>query len=202
VGRLPGALPLAPGAELYSADVFALEGEALRGDVTAIIAALDWMEERGVKVVNLSLMGPPNEILELGVKGAAQHGQILLAAAGNAGPGAPAAYPGAYPGVIAVAAVDARTRPYPRNNRGSYIAISAPGVDIWGADARGGEAFWTGTSFAVPFAVAAVARDVATGRVRDVNDAQEMLARSAQDLGAPGRDPIFGYGLLHMNGCS
>ncbi len=118
------------------------------------------------------------------------------------GPGAPAAYPGAYPGVIAVAAVDARSRPYPRNNRGSYIAISAPGVDIWGADARGGEAFWTGTSFAVPFAVAAVARDVALGRVRDVNDAQAALARSARDLGAPGRDPIFGYGLLHMGGCS
>jgi hypothetical protein len=202
VGRLPGVLPLAPGAELYSADVFAYEGEALRSDVTAILAALDWMEERGVKVVNLSLMGPPNALLERGTLAVAQRGQILLAAAGNSGPGAPPAYPGAYPGVIAVAAVDARSRPYPRNNRGGYIAISAPGVDIWGADARGGEAFWTGTSFAVPFATAAVAREVALGRVNDVNDAQATLARSAQDLGAPGRDPIFGYGLLHMNGCS
>jgi subtilisin family serine protease len=202
VGQLPGVLPLAPGAALYAGNVFAYEGEALRSDVTAILAALDWMAEQEVAVVNLSLMGPPNELLERGVLAAAQRGQILLAAAGNSGPGAPAAYPAAYPPVIAVAAVDARIRPYPRNNRGNYIAISAPGVDIWGADARGGEAFWTGTSFAVPFAVAAVAREVALGRVRDANDAQAALARSAQDLGAPGRDPIFGFGLLHMGGCS
>jgi subtilisin family serine protease len=164
------------------------------------------MEERGVKVVNLSLMGPPNEILELGVKGAAQRRQILLAAAGNAGPGAPAAYPGAYPGVIAVAAVDARTRPYPRNKRGSYIAISAPGVDIWGADARGGEAFWTGTSYAVPHAVAAVARAVALGRVRDVNDAQAIRPKLPRRQYRPapasssGRGPLPGRCSARLSG--
>lgn len=201
VGDLPGALPLAGGAELYSASVFAFEDDALRSDVTAILAALDWMAERGVKVVNLSLMGPPNDLLQQGVMAAAERGQILLAAAGNSGPGAPPAYPAGYAPVIAVAAVDARGRPYLRNNRGDYITISAPGVDIWGADARGGEAFWTGTSFAVPFALASVARGVAGGQVRDVNDARAALARAARDLGAPGHDPIFGYGLLRMEEC-
>ncbi len=202
VGDLPGVLPLVPGARLYAANVFAYQGDSLRSDVTAIIAALDWMDSRRVKVVNMSLMGPPNALLERGVMAAAQRGQILVAAAGNFGPGAPPAYPAAYGPVIAVAAVDARGRPYPRNNRGAYVEISAPGVDIWGADARGGEAFWTGTSFAVPFAVAAVARDLATSRVRDINDARDVLARSALDLGAPGRDPIFGYGLLRAGECS
>jgi hypothetical protein len=202
VGDLPGVLPLVPDARLFAANVFAYQGDSLRSDVTAIIAALDWMDSERVKVVNMSLMGPPNGLLERGVMAAAQRGQILLAAAGNFGPGAPPAYPAAYGPVIAVAAVDARGRPYPRNNRGRYVEISAPGVDIWGADARGGETFWTGTSFAVPFAVAAVARDVATGRVRDINDAREALAGSAQDLGAPGRDPIFGHGLLRVGDCS
>ncbi|HMR52411.1 MAG TPA: S8 family serine peptidase [Amaricoccus sp.] len=202
VGDVPGVLPLVPGAGLFAANVFAYEGDSLRSDVTAIIAALDWMDSQRVKVVNMSLMGPPNALLERGVMAAAQRGQILLAAAGNFGPGAPPAYPAAYGPVIAVAAVDARSRPYPHNNRGRYVEISAPGVDIWGADARGGETFWTGTSFAVPFAVGAVARDVATGRVRNINDAREALAGSAQDLGAPGRDPIFGYGLLRAGDCS
>ena len=202
VGDVPGVLPLVPGARLFAANVFAYEGDSLRSDVTAIIAALDWMDSQRVKVVNMSLMGPPNTLLERGVMAAAQRGQILLAAAGNFGPGAPPAYPAAYGPVIAVAAVDARSRPYPHNNRGRYVEISAPGVDIWGADARGGETFWTGTSFAVPFAVGAVARDVATGRVRNINDAREALAGSAQDLGAPGRDPIFGYGLLRAGDCS
>ena len=108
----------------------------------------------------------------------------------------------AYAAVLAVAAVDARGRPYGRNNRGAYITVTAPGVDIWGADARGGEAFWTGTSFAAPFVTATMARDVAQGRARNVNDARARIAASARDLGAPGRDPIFGHGLLQVGGCS
>jgi hypothetical protein len=202
VGALPGATPLVPGARLYSANVFAGEGKALRADALAIIEALDWMAAERVTVVNLSLMGPDNELVARAVRAAAERGLILVAAAGNAGPGAPPAYPAAYPAVISVAAVDARGRPYARNNRGPYVEIAAPGVDIWAADARrGGEAFWTGTSFAVPFVTAAVASDVAVGRARNVNDSRRRLATSARDLGAPGRDPIFGHGLVRMGGC-
>jgi subtilisin family serine protease len=202
VGDLPGVGPLAPGAALYSANVFAAEGKSIRADAMAIIEALDWMASQRVKVVNLSLMGPQNALLEKAVLAAAQRGQILIAAAGNDGADGPPAYPAAYPGVIAVAAVDARGRPYARNNRGPYVEISAPGVDVWGADARGGEAFWTGTSFAAPYVTAAVARDVAQGRVANINDSRARLRASARDMGAPGRDPIFGSGLLQFGGCS
>jgi len=203
VGNLPGATPLAPGARLYSANVFAGEGKALRADALAIIEALDWMAAERVPVVNLSLMGPDNDLVARAVRAAAERGLILVAAAGNAGPEAPPAFPAAYPAVISVAAIDARGRPYARNNRGTYVEIAAPGVDIWAADARlGGEAFWTGTSFAVPFVTAVVASDVAAGRARDINDSRRRLAASARDLGAPGRDPIFGHGLVRMPGCA
>jgi minor extracellular protease Epr len=103
--------------------------------------------------------------------------------------------------VIAVAAVDARGRPYASNNRGSYIEIAAPGVDIWAAHVSGGEAFWTGTSFAVPFVTAAIAREVSRGTVRNINDARHFLAASARDLGARGRDPVYGHGLLQARSC-
>jgi hypothetical protein len=201
VGDLPGSIPLAPGSRLYSANVFAAEGGTLVGDVSAIIEALDWMAAGGVGVVNLSLMGPPNDLLEAAVLAAAQRGLILVAAAGNDGPSAPPAYPAAYPAVIAVAAVDARGRPYANNNRGSYIEIAAPGVDIWAAHVSGGEAFWTGTSFAVPFVTAAIAREVSRGTIRNINDARRFLADSARDLGARGRDPVYGHGLLQARGC-
>ncbi len=202
VGDLPGSGPLAPGARVFSANVFAQDAQGLRADAHAIIAALDWMAAQRVPVINLSLMGPPDALLEEAIQAAAKRGQILVAAAGNDGPGAGPAYPAAYPAVIAVAAVDARGRPYGRNNRGAYVYVSAPGVDVWGADARGGQAFWTGTSFAAPFVTATLARDLAVGRAHDINDGRARIASSARDLGAPGRDPIYGYGLLQVGGCS
>ncbi len=202
VGDMPGTGALVPGSHLYSANVFLQDEEGLRADAHAILEALDWMASEGVAVVNLSLSGPPNALLEAGVMAAASRGQVLVAAAGNEGPAAGPAYPGAYPGVIAVAAVDARGRPYGGNNRGGYIEVSAPGVDIWAADARGGQAFWTGTSFAAPFVTATVARDLMKGRARNINDGRARLAESARDLGAPGRDPIYGHGLLQVNGCT
>ena len=202
VGDLPGSSPLAPGARLFSANVFAQDSDGLRADAHAIIAALDWLASQRVPVVNLSLMGPPDALLEQAVQAAAERGLILVAAAGNDGPVAGPAFPAAYPAVIAVAAVDARGRPYGGNNRGSYLYVSAPGVDVWGADARGGQAFWTGTSFAAPFVTATLARDVALGRARNINDSRVRIASSARDLGAPGRDPIYGYGLLQVgDGC-
>ncbi len=201
VGDLPGAGALLPGATLYSANVFAQDAQGLRADAPAIIEALDWMAEAGVKVVNLSLMGPPNALLDRAVTAAAQRGQVLVAAAGNDGPAGAPAYPAAYGPVIAVSAVDARGRAYSANNRGAYVTLAAPGVDIWAADARGGAAFWTGTSFAAPFVTATAARDIAIGRAHDINDGRRLLARNARDLGAPGRDQIFGYGLVQVNGC-
>lgn len=202
VGDLPGSGPLVPGAKIFSANVFARDAAGLRADASAIIEALDWLAAERVPVVNLSLMGPSNELLAQAVDAATRRGLILVAAAGNDGPAADPAFPAAYPAVIAVSAVDARGRPYGRNNRGSYVYIAAPGVDIWGADARGGEAFWTGTSFAAPFVTATVARDITQGRARDINDGRARLAAGARDLGAPGRDPIYGYGLLQFGGCT
>ncbi|MBP7242213.1 S8 family serine peptidase, partial [Amaricoccus sp.] len=201
VGDLPGTGPLMPGAQLYSANVFASDSGGLRADATAIIAALDWIAAQRVPVVNLSLMGPKNALLEQAIAAAASRGLVMVAAAGNDGPGAGPAYPAAYPAVIAVSAVDARGRPYDNNNRGPYIYVAAPGVDIWGADARGGLAFWTGTSFAAPFVTASLARDIALGRVHDTNDGRSAIASRARDLGAPGRDPIYGFGLLQSSSC-
>jgi subtilisin family serine protease len=102
-------------------------------------------------------------------------------------------YPAAYSSVVAVTAVDAGRKVYRLANRGEYLDLAAPGVGLLHARAGGGYAASSGTSFAVPFAVTAAAR------LRWLNpgiDALAVLQQAAEDLGPPGRDEIYGYGLL------
>ena len=185
---------LAPNAEVFAAAVF--QKDRQRGEVAStvsLVRALDWLIASGVNVVNLSLAGPPNRLLETALKRAAERDVLVLAAAGNGGPVAGPMYPAAYESVVAVTAVDAGGRVYRLANRGAYLDLAAPGVGLLHARAGGGYAASSGTSFAVPFAVTAAAR------LRQLNpgiDARLVLRNAAQDLGPPGPDEIYGYGLL------
>lgn len=195
-----GAAGLLPEAKLVAVNAFSAHEGTDRTDVLRVVAALEELERRDVKVVNLSFSGPPNEVLKQAIDHALARGMTLVAAAGNGGPGADPAYPAAYPGVLAVTAVDAEMRIYKRATRGGYIALAAPGVAVSTAAAGGGEADRSGTSFAVPFVTAAVARlaakDPHAGRIH----MEDLLASAARDLGAPGRDEVFGWGLVQTAG--
>ncbi len=81
-------------------------------------------------------------------------------------------------------AVDHHRAVYDHANRGSYIGISAPGVRVPVAAVDGTPRLVTGTSFAVPFVVAALAADPDRGT--DGTTALRQLASQAIDLGAPG----------------
>ncbi|MGO4124615.1 S8 family serine peptidase [Inquilinus sp. YAF38] len=192
---------LMPAARLAAADVF--EPGDDRGPVASVAAvarALDWMAAQHVPVVGLSFTGPDNAVLAEAARRAAQAGLIMVAAGGNDGPDAPPAYPAALPEVVAVTAVDHHRAVYDHANRGSYIGISAPGVRVPVSAADGTPRLVTGTSFAVPFVVAALAAD--SGRVTNRSDALRQLASQAIDLGAPGPDPVYGYGLVQApRGC-
>jgi subtilisin family serine protease len=105
-------------------------------------------------------------------------------------------YPAAYGSVVAVTAVDAGQRVFRLANRGDYLALAAPGVDLRHARPGGGYSASSGTSFAVPFAVTAAAR---LRQLQPAENIVDMLYRSALDLGPPGRDDIYGYGLLTLD---
>ena len=96
----------------------------------------------------MSFAGPNDVLLGQAIAAAVKHGVTIVAAAGNAGPDAPPAYPGAYPNVIAVTAIDDKDALYQSANRGTYIAVAAPGVDIIGASPNGGYDMSSGTSMA------------------------------------------------------
>jgi hypothetical protein len=189
---------IAPASHLYAASVF--ERDSNNGEVAStasLVKALDWLTREQVEVINMSLAGPPNRLLQAVLKRVSEKGIPVLAAAGNAGPASAPLYPAAYDSVVAITAVEADGRVFRLANRGEYLDLAAPGVNIRHAQAGGGYVVSSGTSFAVPFASVAVAR---LRSQADAGDVLTQLYRSAHDLGPPGKDDIYGYGLLDPAG--
>ena len=162
--------------------------------VDAIMRAINWLHGSGVRLVNVSLAGPYNKILDRGLAAAAGRGMVIVAAVGNDGPDAPPRYPAAFDFVIAVTAVDADLHPYARAPRGSYVDFAAPGVDVF-VPFGGTGRYVTGTSIAAPFVTALIASNPDAARLGSVTTVRAGLAREAMDLGAVGNDDTFGAGL-------
>jgi hypothetical protein len=158
-GRRDSGTPglLAEG-QFFFANVFFTDnnGETIT-DTVSLLKALDWMDSSRARVVNMSFSGPEDELVEVQLKAMRTRGFVFAAAAGNEGPAAAPSYPAAYPEVVAVTAVTKDMRVYPSANRGPYIDLAAPGVQIWTALPSGKEGYRTGTSFATPFATAVLA---------------------------------------------
>jgi subtilisin family serine protease len=189
---------LLPGAHVAAAAIFEVDeqGKSI-ATARALLQAVEWMAEQGVKIVNLSMAGPDNGIVRLATERALQQGLMLVAAAGNGASATEWAYPAAYQDVIAVTAVSAERTVYAYANRGPYIDFAAPGVRLWTAVPGGGR-FQSGTSFAAPYVTSMVALTLAGGAERTVEAVRSRLRRDAVDLGAPGRDDVFGWGLVRM----
>ncbi len=141
---------VAPEAELLAARAFggAAAKPGAQGTSYHILRALDWAHERKARIVNMSFAGPSDPLLKRMLAAASKQDMILIAAGGNAGPKAAALYPAADPAVIAVTASDAESRLYTMANRGSYIVLAAPGVDVLAAAPHAAYDFSTGTSIA------------------------------------------------------
>jgi Subtilase family len=198
---------LAQGTSLRAAGVMREVAPGVNATNTLLVAqALDWMVGEKVQVVNLSLGSASDAVLAAVVSKTQSTGMVLVAAAGNGGPSAAPSYPAAYPGVIAVTAIDAQKRLYTRANRGPYIAIAAPGVDVWvpvaaGAAGNGSKGkYVSGTSFASPFVAAAVAQSVAAQAAAQPAATPQALIQKlcskAANLGTATAE--FGCGLLQM----
>ncbi len=193
----PADATAAPGGmrnALFAADIYC--GAPTGGAVTGLAQALAWLSRERVAVINLSVVGPPNALLERLVESMLQRGHVLVAAVGNDGPAAPPLYPAAYDGVIGITAVDARGRILPEAARGRHVDFAAPGADLHAAENGAGFKRVRGTSFAAPLVARRAATTVrmpASGATASVT---ALLARDAVDAGPAGRDPGYGAGLL------
>ena len=183
------AVRLSGGAtgQLFAADLWC--GDAVGRATLGLVQALGWLAREKVAVVNVSLVGPANPVLARAIAAMQARGHVIIAAVGNDGPAAPPLFPAAYPGVIAVAAVDERLRVLPESGSGPHVDFAAVGVV---GERRG----LRGTSFAAPV-VARVAATIAREPQPDAaSRVQLALASRAKDLGRPGRDTRYGEGVV------
>lgn len=142
----------ATGAQLYVADVYG--GNQAAGSASAIVRALGWLATHHPQVINISLVGPANLLVQRAIAAVQARGIEVVAAVGNDGPAAPPQFPASYPGVIAVTGVDAHGRALVEAGRASHLDFAAPGADMAAALPERGYARVRGTSFAAPLAAA------------------------------------------------
>jgi hypothetical protein len=180
---------IAPGAQLLAARAFDDNRDA-KGTSFAIYKSLQWAADNGARIVNMSFAGPADPTLHTMLAAAFEKGLVLIAAAGNAGPTSPPLYPAADPNVIAVTATDSSDGLFAMANRGSYIAVAAPGVDILALAPDHALQLTTGTSVATAHVSGLVALLLECKPSLTPADIRKMLGRTAKPLG-------FGAGLVN-----
>jgi subtilisin family serine protease len=192
-GRLIG---VAPAAHILAIRAFDGTSASAQGTTIRIADGLQQAADASARVVNMSFTGPADPMLHKMIASVRQKGLVLVAAAGNDGANAPADYPAAYPEVIAVTATGADDKLLSLANHGSYVAVAAPGIDIFVAAPNGRYDFTTGTSIATAH-VSGLAALLIDRDPRLTPDAvQAILMRTAKDLGPKGRDNEYGAGLV------
>lgn len=188
-----GVVGVAPDVRLYSVRVADKRQQIYD---SYIIAGLQWCIDNGIQVVSMSFGGPDPGVLGEACQAAADAGLILVAAAGNEY-GA-VCYPAAFSSVIAVSATDRDDQFGYFCNSGPEVELAAPGLYVrstcvgdldYGGD---GYEVLSGTSMATPHVAAAACLAIQRGAA----NVREVLRATADDLGAAGRDPLFGFGLV------
>ena len=195
--RLMGA---APEARILAVRAFSAEKRTPEATTYSINQGIDWAIDRGARILNMSFTGPRDPAIEQKIAQARRKGLILIAAAGNAGAKSQPLYPAAYSSVIAVTATDADDKLFEGANRGSHIAVAAPGVDILLPAPEAGYQVTTGTSFAAAEVSGIAALMLERRPELGQDEVRKTLIATARDLGPKGVDPQFGAGLVDAYG--
>ncbi len=195
VSRNP-RIGIAPEAKLLAISAFSANPNnpsERHSDSSMVARALETAIDRKVDILNLSFAGSSDEVVDKLVAAAIRKGIIVVASAGNGGPGAKPAYPAALPGVIAVTAVDQGEGVFKMANRGDYIDLAAPGVGIFTTAPDNSFGTCSGTSLATAHATGVIALLLS---VKRHGFRPELLNKTAIDLGKSGWDQDYGYGLI------
>lgn len=197
--QTPALTGLLTDVELVAASVLEQFDFGAVATTEAMALALDWLMENQVRLINISLSGSrQNRVLSKLLDLTTLQGLLIFAAAGNDKLQHSAAFPAAHPNVFAITAIDVASRIYPFANQGEYLDFAAPGVDIWTANRDGPGQYRSGTSLAVPYAVAVAASYLRLNPNLSRNLLHQTLRRYSEDLGIPGHDSVFGWGLIKL----
>ena len=166
--------------------------------VSTVVQALDEASSRGVKIVQISLSTNQfSQTLQDAIKEAQSRGILVVSTGGNTGI-EELRYPASFDGVIGVGAVNQDKQKESYSTTGEHISLVAPGASIFTTTTGSSYSAVTGTSFSAPqvAGAAALVWSIAPGLSSD--DVGTILFQSAEDLGSPGKDHYFGYGLLNI----
>ena len=189
--RLMGS---SPSATILAIRAFGATDGGAESTSFVVLKSLDFAVKHNARVINMSFAGPEDPLLGKGLAAAAAKGVVLVAPSGNAGPKSPPLFPAADRNVIAVTATDAADKLFPASNRGGYVAIAAPGVDILMAAPDQKYQVKSGTSFATAYISGLAALMIERNPAITPAEVRAVLTKTAHDLGAPGRDDLFGAG--------
>ena len=189
--RLMGS---APAAKILAIRAFGMAQSGAESSSFVILKSLDYAASHGAQIINMSFAGPKDALIERSIAAVAAKGIAMVAAAGNAGAKSPPLYPGANENVIAVSATDAQDRLFSASNRGSYVAVAAPGVNIFLPAPDETYQMTSGTSFSAAYVSGIAALVLERNPALKPDELRAILMKTARDLGVPGRDDLFGAG--------
>ncbi len=188
---------MAPDARVLAVRAFSSgTGHKAEATTLSIINGIHWAIANGARVINMSFAGPKDALLQRAIEAGIAKGVIFVAAAGNGGPSAAQAYPAAYEGVIAVTAIDSNDQLYRMANRGGYIALAAPGVDILTPAPNAAYELSSGTSLAAAHVSGIIALMLERRPTLSTEDARAILLRTARDPGQTAMANGLGAGII------
>jgi thermitase len=171
------------------------------GFLSDVANCITWAHDRGARVISMSLGGGASSTLQQAVdyawQGGGTAGSVLVAAAGNDS-NSSLEYPAAYGNVVSVAATDRNDQHASFSNTNNDVEVAAPGVDVFSTYSGSTYRTLSGTSMATPHVAGVTA--LLWGRFPTAR-ADAIVARldaATDDLGAAGRDPVFGFGRVNL----
>ena len=197
MNNVAGVVGVSPGTvSLYIVKVF---GSSCSWTYSStLIDAANRCRDAGVNIISMSLEGSVYSSTEdTAFRNLYNQGILLVAAAGNGG-GTTYAYPASYDSVISVASVDQNNAVASSSRKNDKVELAAPGVAVYSTLRSGGYGNMSGTSMAAPHVSAAAAVVWSSNPTKTNADIRSVLQGTALDLGTPGRDTSYGYGLVRI----
>lgn len=171
------------------------------GSAADIAAGIRWAVDHGARVLNMSLGGPSDTQVERdAVAYAIARGVVVCAAMGNDGPTGTTSFPAAYPGVVAVGAIDVADHRAWFSQVGPHIDLVGPGVDILSTVWDDGTATMSGTSMATPHVAGVAALVLSVKPSLSGAQVADILRQTARPLRDNPSDPVpnnsYGFGCV------
>jgi thermitase len=186
-----GGASVAPGCTILPIRISDLQGY---GYDSTVASGLIWAADHGARVANISYEFSGSATVATAANYFRSKGGVVIVAAGNGGQ---VLTNGNNPALITVSALRGDATLALWSNRGKIIDLAAPGAGIYTIAKGGGYDVVNGTSFAAPCVAGVAALVLSANPGLTASQAEDVLKKSANDLGTAGWDSLYGWGRVN-----